>query len=166
MHLTVVFDVNDEQRRNEFIMDLLPQALDSLDEQARPTWGKMTPQQMVEHLIWGFDLSTGKATTEWMVPQEMGQRMKAFLYNDQPNSKNYQHPALAQGLPSLKYPNLAAAKRALIEARDSFLNQSEAAKKAMHLHPIFGPLKYEEWERMHFKHSIHHLLQFGLIVTA
>jgi len=166
MHLTVVFDVNDEQRRNEFIMELLPQALDSLDEKAQPDWGKMTPQQMVEHLIWGFDLSIGKATTEWVVPQEMGLRIKAFLYNDQPNSKEYMNPVLAPGLPPLKHPNLAAAKRALIEARNGFLDQSATAKKAMHIHPIFGPLSYEEWTRMHFKHSIHHLLQFGLIAIA
>ncbi|MBO0725855.1 MAG: hypothetical protein J2P52_09665 [Blastocatellia bacterium] len=45
-------------------------------------------------------------------------------------------------------------------------NPTETAKKAMHIHPIFGPLNYEEWARMRFKHSIHHLFQFGLIAIA
>ena len=46
MPLTIVFDVNDEVRRNEFIIDLLSKALESLDEHTQPAWGKMTPQQM------------------------------------------------------------------------------------------------------------------------
>jgi len=31
---------------------------------ARPGWGKMTAQQMVEHLAWAFELSTGQAHGE------------------------------------------------------------------------------------------------------
>ena len=30
-------------------------------------------------------------------------------------------------------------------------------------HPIFGPIGYDEWHRTHYKHTYHHLLQFGLI---
>ena len=31
------------------------------------------------------------------------------------------------------------------------------------MHPIFGPISLEEWGRTHYKHGVHHLLQFGLL---
>jgi hypothetical protein len=31
------------------------------------------------------------------------------------------------------------------------------------LHPYYGPLNYEEWNRLHAKHFTHHLQQFGLV---
>ena len=47
---TFPFSVNDPEIRMEFLTRFLPEAIETLDGDARPSWGKMTPQHMVEHL--------------------------------------------------------------------------------------------------------------------
>jgi hydroxymethylglutaryl-CoA reductase len=31
------------------------------------------------------------------------------------------------------------------------------------VHPVFGELNFDEWVRLHYKHTTHHLRQFGLM---
>jgi len=164
--LPVSFDVNDERLRNDFLQELFPGALEPLQELAQPVWGHMSPRQMVEHLAWAFDLSTGQRHTRCRIPEEKRERMKPFLYGNQPSPREFMNPALAAGLPALIHPSLAVAKDALNAARRRFLDPSTSIEQAMHAHPIFGPLGREEWSRTHFKHAFHHLLQFGLIAAV
>lgn len=166
MPLSVAFDVNDERLRKDFLGELLPMALRALHERTRPAWGKMSPQEMVEHLAWAFELSTGHRQARCPVPEEMRERMKPFLYGNQPSPHEFMNPVLASGLPPLEHPNLSSARDALNAARHRFLEQPKAAAEDLRMHPIFGPLGPDDWSRVHFKHSFHHLLQFGLIAAV
>lgn len=166
MPLSVEFDVNDERLRDQFLSDLLPRALEFLHERVQPAWGHMSPQEMVEHLAWAFDLSTGEQQTDCPLPEQRRERMKPYLYSNQPSPQKFMNPVLTSGLPPLKHPNLTAAKDALNTARRRFLEQSESVTQAMRTHPVFGPLGREEWSRTHFKHAFHHLSQFRLIAAA
>jgi hypothetical protein len=80
----VPFDVNDADARSRFFRHDLAQALAALDADARPGWGAMTAQQMVEHLQWGFEVSTGRVTLECAVPEAKRARSKPFLFDDTP----------------------------------------------------------------------------------
>ena len=166
MPLSVAFDVNDERLRQEFLSELLPMALDSLHEHTRPAWGKMSSQEMVEHLTWAFELSTGQRQTHCPVPEDARERMKPFLYGNQPSPHEFMNPVLASGLPPLEHPNLSSARDALNAARHRFLEQPERTGQDMRVHPMFGPLGRDDWSRVHFKHAFHHLLQFDLIATV
>jgi oxepin-CoA hydrolase/3-oxo-5,6-dehydrosuberyl-CoA semialdehyde dehydrogenase len=161
--LIVVFDVNNGPLREEFLSVLMPKAMEPLYEQAQPAWGQMSPQQMVEHLLWGFDLSIGEQSAECQLPKERYERMRAFLYNNNATPKEYMNPLLASGLPCLRQADLATAKTRLRAAIERFQVQSEQINRDVPTHPLFGPMGYEEWSRVHFKHCFHHLLQFGLI---
>jgi DinB family protein len=160
---TIMFDVNDPQLRQAFFRHLLPDALAALQDDSQPRWGQMTAQQMVEHLAWVFELSTGRADVDCLVPETRRERMKAFLYDNTPMRHEFMNPALAAGLPPLRHPGLAEARAALSLEVDRFLDQCRARPSATHTHPVFGPIGAEEWARSHFKHAYHHLLQFGLI---
>jgi len=159
----VPFDVNDAALRERLLRQVLPDALAGLREDARPAWGAMTAQQMVEHLAWVFEVSIGAASVECSTPEARRERWKAFLYDATPMPHEFRNPALVGGLPRLRHAGLAEARAALARVVELFLEQGRAAPEATHTHPTFGPLRAEEWSRSHFKHVYHHLTQFGLI---
>jgi oxepin-CoA hydrolase / 3-oxo-5,6-dehydrosuberyl-CoA semialdehyde dehydrogenase len=160
---SIPFDVGDPALRERLLRRVLPDALAGLREDARPAWGGMTAQQMVEHLEWVFEVSIGEAPVACAVPEERRARWKAFLFDAAPMPHEFRNPALVAGLPSLRHAGLAEAKASLSRAVDRFLERSRATPDAAYTHPTFGPLTGEEWSRSHFKHVYHHLQQFGLI---
>jgi oxepin-CoA hydrolase/3-oxo-5,6-dehydrosuberyl-CoA semialdehyde dehydrogenase len=163
--MKVVFDVNDFSLRDTFLRTFFFGALDALTPDHRPRWGLMTAQQMVEHLVWTFEVSTGRAEVECPTPKDQIERLKKFLYRNHPTPQEFMNPALTEGLPALRYPDLRQARAALMTEVDRFIEQQRTHPTAIHTHPIFGPIGVEEWSRTHFKHGLHHLLQFGLVET-
>ena len=161
--ITVPFDVNDGELRERFLRQLLFNALVPLHAGSRPVWGKMTAQQMVEHLIWTFELSTGLAHAECPIPEAQRERLKAFLYENRPTPCEFMNPVLTAGLPPLRHKSLAEAVASLRAAVNHFAQKAASTPDATYLHPVFGPIGLDEWARAHFKHAYHHLLQFGLI---
>ena len=158
---SIPYDVNDSDLRKRFLRSVLFEALEPLRGDTRAGWGNMTPLQMVEHLAWGFGISTGRVLVECHLPEAKRERAKQFLYDRRPMPHDFMNPALVDGLPPLRHPGLGEARATLREEVDRFLTQAPADPGPPH--PIFGPLGLEEWERIHFKHCYHHLLQFGLI---
>jgi hypothetical protein len=162
--ITITFDVNNSNTRQTFLMHTLIQSLDSLTESTTSRWGKMTAQHMVEHLLWTFEFSTGKRTTDRDVPQRVAERLKQFLYNNKQTPQLFKNPILEDDLPELRFSSLTDAKHALRDELNQFLSIRRMNLQDIRNHPIFGFLGGEEWERTHYKHCIHHLLQFGLII--
>jgi hypothetical protein len=66
-------------------------------------------------------------------------------------------------MPANRYGSLPEALEAFKSCMARFFAQSDEEMRELRVHPVFGPLNHEEWERSHFKHFFHHLLQFGLI---
>jgi len=160
---TIPFDVNDAELRSIFLRDTLPKTVVALRDDTPPRWGHMTAQQMIEHLAWSYEISTGRVRVECPVPEGQLERMKRFLYSNKPAPREFMNPALTAGLPPLRYAGLAESKAALEREIERFLQYSTAVPAAVHTHPVFGPIGVEEWSRTHYKHGHHHLLHFGLI---
>jgi oxepin-CoA hydrolase/3-oxo-5,6-dehydrosuberyl-CoA semialdehyde dehydrogenase len=156
-------DVNDRAAREAFLREGVFAALAGLRPDARPEWGDMTPQQMVEHLAWVFECSTGRASVECPVPEADRPRFKMFLQTNMPTPRRFVNTALVEGLPALRQASLADAIAWLRSEAAYFFERAAAAPGETHVHPVFGPITPEEWSRAHFKHARHHLLQFGLI---
>ena len=156
------FDVNDADLRESFLRLEVPPALDRLEPGSCARWGGMQPQEMVEHLIWALEISTGQARTECPVPEAVLPRMKKFLYDNRPTPQGFMNPALVSGLPPLRFESLSQAKVSFARELGAFLDR-QPSDGTLHTHPIFGPIGYDEWHRSHYKHMHHHLLQFGLI---
>ncbi len=160
---TVPFKVNDAENRSKFLSHFLPDAIEALKEDTVPMWGQMTAQHMVEHLLWAFELSTGKEGVTCETPARLRKAMRAWLYDDRPNPRNVKNPKLPDTPLPLRYGNIAEAKAAFRKELDHFIKVRETDPDAMNAHPLFGTLGTDEWERVHFKHSYHHLLQFRLV---
>ena len=162
----IPFEVNDARIRHDFLNRLFPDAITGLKEETAAQWGKMTAQHMIEHLIWAFKLSTGSAKVICSTPPNLIQRTKRFLYNNNPTPRGFRNPVLNESPAPLQFNSLSRAKHVLHEELLLFFDHFQKSPDAIHVHPIFGPLGSEEWERTHFKHSYHHLLQFGLVMET
>ena len=128
-------------------------------------WGKMSGQQMVEHVTAFFYVSTEKIKFDLVTPAEHLPKYREFLFSDKEFKENTKAPGNVIGeeaLP-LRYANMEEALEKLSESITYFESyfKDDADKKT--LHPVFGELNFEEWVLLHYKHVTHHLRQFELL---
>jgi hypothetical protein len=161
--ISIPFDVNDAKLRKKFFDQLFGDCIACLDENTPPIWGKMIPQHMIEHLAWAFECSTGILEVPCRTPENLLERAKRFLYDNRPTPHEFKNPLLGENPLPFRFPSFADAKNALCKEVARFGDHFQEQPNAIHVHPVFGPLSAEEWQRSQFKHCYHHLLQFGLI---
>lgn len=164
--ITVAFDVNDSQVRESFLANQFVEAIAGLEEHTPPLWGNMSAQHMLEHLMWTFQCSTGTIELPCRTPENLLDRTKRFLSDGRETPRHLKNPLLAEMPMPLHFANYAEAKVNLRKELDSFVDHYREEPKAIHIHPVFGPIDGDGWHRAHFKHCCHHLLQFGLIDKA
>ena len=85
--MTVCFDVDDFSLRDTFLRTFFFGALDALTPGDAALWGQMTAQQMVEHLAWTFEVSTGRVAPGLPDPADQIERMKPFLHQQPPHAR-------------------------------------------------------------------------------
>jgi oxepin-CoA hydrolase/3-oxo-5,6-dehydrosuberyl-CoA semialdehyde dehydrogenase len=159
----VPFNVNDAILRRAFLERLFPGILDTLNGECKARWGKMSAQQMVEHLLYTFEISTGKLEVPCFTRENLLERARRFLYTDSPTPQNFKNPLIGESAPPLRFSGLPGAVEKLKDESREFPKHFRENPRSVHVHPIFGPLGAGDWERTHYKHCYHHLLQFGLI---
>lgn len=131
----------------------------SIPADAKPLWGKMQPQQMVEHLIDSVEYTNGKKIASCNFPVEHALRAKQKgVYTDDEIPKN----VILGTLPDeYAYSGMGSA----IEQLMLELNSFDAYFKTpgiTSVHGGFGPMDHNEWLIWHGKHFTHHLKQFGV----
>lgn len=140
--------------------------LNSLTENTKPNWGKMTAQQMLEHLEITLLYSIGEPEVEkCFTPEEHLEKYQDSLYNHRKMPKDFPAPFLPEDgtLPELKYKNLEQAKEEFLENFQKYQIYYRENPDAEHLHFVFGKLNKEMMELFHKKHFTHHFEQFGLL---
>ena len=136
--------------------------LENLDEKKSASWGKMTPQRMIEHLSDCIYMSCGIGNHELLIPEEKIKGMQAFLISDKEMPQNIQVPFAKENTP-LRNTDIELALDEFTMAWVDFEEiYSEDSKKTA-LHPYYGNLNYEQWLLLHSKHFTHHFTQFGLM---
>ena len=136
--------------------------LENLDEKKSASWGKMTPQRMIEHLSDCIYMSCGIGNHELLIPEEKIKGMQAFLISDKEMPQNIQVPFAKENTP-LRNTDIELALDEFTMAWVDFEEiYSEDSKKTA-LHPYYGNLNYEQWLLLHSKHFTHHFTQFGLV---
>jgi hypothetical protein len=139
------------------------ETLSSLNSNQKPVWGKMTPQHMVEHLIFAVQMSNGKLNVECINPTEKLPSLKRFLLSNRALPREYINPVIGADLQPLKYHDLKTAMSNLKEEIEDYNKFFAANPEATPLNVTFGQLNKEEWFIFHNKHFTHHLSQFGLL---
>lgn len=143
------------------IETLLP-LFDKLQADTKPKWGNMSAQRMVEHLTDTLKIATGETPFPMEVPEDRIERMVAFLDSDKPMAQNLQVSFAGVAVP-LRHSEIELAVDEYIETWLD-LEQLYAENPGLkHPHPYYGPLDFQQWNRLHSKHLTHHFTQFGLI---
>ena len=156
------WNVADASAREALLRLGMWDALAPLRADTPARWGRMTAQQMVEHLEWTFACSTGTVTVECPIPEEHRPRYLTFLAHDRPTPQGFENPVLTSGLPPLAHGDFAEATAALRREAELYLSLAASDPSALRMHPLFGPIDAEQWSRTHYKHVRHHFTQFGL----
>lgn len=129
-----------------------------------PVFGLMTAQHMVEHVCITFSLSNGRREIPQTTPERLANITKRrLLESDMAFPKGFKAPVLPENetLP-YQYDSLDAAIDALEKEIDAFEEWFQKNPESRPVHPVMGPLTYDEWQVFHSKHLTHHLEQFGL----
>lgn len=145
--------------------EVIDKALSKLTEEAKPQWGKMTPQQMIEHLELTYRIASGEIQDfEISTPEKYLEDTQATLWNYQPMPKGYNFPLYKEGeMPKLKHENLDIAKEKLKEARKEYIEFFKKNPDTKTKNVVFGELTKFEWKLMERKHLNHHFRQFNLL---
>ena len=151
------------QARSFILNDISP-ALEMLTDDVIPKFGIMTAQHMVEHLSALFYLGRKEVGLPCITPENELPERRAFLNNSEPFWKNMKAVGVPQdGLMDLRFTNLEEAKGRLISSIGAYYKFHETHPGTKILHPIFGKIGIELWDRFNYKHTIHHFQQFGLL---
>jgi hypothetical protein len=149
--------------KTDFLKNKLVLLLSDIPSDTQPRWGKMTLQQMVEHLIDIFRIASGRSEFQHILtPKEKLPRMQDFLMSDKPFRENTLNPMLPQDPAPVVYPGLEEALHELGKEIDHFFAVFEANDNLSTRNPIFGDLNFEMNVQLLYKHTLHHLKQFGV----
>lgn len=146
-----------------FINNEFPALLKKLTPETPRKWGKMNPQQMVEHLTDYVRVATGKNPAAVVTSAEQLPAYKRFLDSDKqfrPDTKN----PLNEGEPNaFRNNNLQEAIDEYNAEMKEFYEIFEKDPGLRTGHPAFGMLSKEDWIKLQYKHLSHHARQFGLM---
>jgi hypothetical protein len=149
--------------KTDFLKNKLVLLLSDIPSDTQPLWGKMTLQQMVEHLIDAFRIASGRSEFQQILtPTERLPRMQDFLMSDKPFRENTLNPMLPQDPVPVVFPRIEEALHELQKEVDHFFAVFEANENLSTRNPIFGDLNFEMNVQFLYKHSLHHLRQFGV----
>lgn len=138
------------------------QKLDKLSPTAKPAWGEMSAQRMVEHLSDTIMIASGKKKFPLEIPEDKIEKMVSFLESDKPMARNIEVP-FAKKNEKLRHEEIELAiDEFLLEWLDFEEHYSENENRT-ELHPYYGNLNYDQWCRLHAKHLTHHFEQFGIL---
>ncbi|MFT6053327.1 MAG: oxepin-CoA hydrolase/3-oxo-5,6-dehydrosuberyl-CoA semialdehyde dehydrogenase [Roseivirga sp.] len=151
------------ENASHFLLLEAKEKLKDLTPSTQPSWGIMTPQHMLEHLIVTYKLSIGRIKISVISKEEDRERLKEYLMKDSPMRRNVTLPTGKGKLQPLRFAGLDEAKEKFIIETESFLKFTAEQPEFMFDHPYGGPMTAQEWLLFHRKHVKHHFIQFGLI---
>ncbi len=139
--------------------------LAQLKEDAKPKWGTMTSQHMVEHLEKTIRIGAGQIQNfDIATPEKYLERVQEMIYNHKQMPKGVYHPMMKEGaLEELIHEDLVTAKTKLIEAYEEFEAYFKENPDAITKNAVFGEMNKFEWDLLNVKHLNHHFEQFGIL---
>ncbi|MFM9027987.1 MAG: DUF1569 domain-containing protein [Bacteroidota bacterium] len=133
----------------------------SIPADKQPLWGKMNPQQMVEHLVASVRIANGSNPhSDIVTPADRLPAVQDFLRGDRDFKPNTRNAMMGDEPPAVAMADLPVALTALKEEVQKFVELFSAQPGLLVRNPFFGDLGFEDWSRLFHKHFLHHLRQF------
>lgn len=131
--------------------------VESIHADTPPLWGKMNAFQMARHCTCWNEMVLGKLQVKRMFLGRIFGKiaLKGVLKNDHPLAKNT--PTSTELTVTEKTGNIAAQKKQWIDTINAYAHFSNTD----FIHPFFGTMTREQIGLFVYKHTNHHLNQFG-----
>ena len=147
--------------RKKFLTETVPQLLQQLSADATPTFGIMTAQHMVEHLV-----QTSKGTVKGYGPSpddhSEGQ-MKFMQFVEK--GANFKFMGNKKAPEDLKPPRLPSLQEAIVVVPEAISRLYSFDESHKFYNPMMGTYTFDQMELFHYMHYKHHLEnQFGLTI--
>lgn len=131
----------------------------SIPGDATPAWGRMTPSEMVAHLVATVRYSMGRSGTlpirgTWLTRRVYGPLLLRGVVK---LPKNIRAPRLG---PKGARPHVQDDFETLQALLEEYLQLVQADELACAPHPYLGHIGVDGWARFHVIHFEHHLRQF------
>ncbi len=147
--------LNAEQIKNIF---------SKLNPDAKPLFGKMSPQHVIEHLTKVLKISSGKIGVKlYFSPLETEVLKQKIIYSDIELPMGIKNPTMSDELAPLNHVNIREALNELYHEINYFEKKYIQNPNSKTIHPRMGELNYSEWLRFHNKHFLHHFKQYDLV---
>jgi hypothetical protein len=150
-----------EEKLNFLKKELIP-LLQKMNPGAKPAWGKMNLQQMIEHFTGAVKIATGTLRFPGATEPADGGGNYAFMMSEKPFKERTINPFLSEEPYPLRNHTLHAAIGELQVSLLDFFQAYESDGEKKVLNPFFGNLNYTEQVQLLHKHALHHLRQFGV----
>ena len=137
--------------------------LSKLNTISEPNFGSMNAQQMIEHLSAVTQIANGNWVVNTFVSDEKTARRKPFLNTDAELQIGFKASFLAEEPNELKFNSIQEAIDDLLDQVTLFVKVFADDDKKTVVHPFFGELNFDDWQKFQVKHFTHHFKQFGLV---
>ena len=152
------------EQKIAFLKSDFASQLRKLEPSTRPLFGKMNPQQMVEHMAEYIRLAYGNPMIAAPAyPQEVLAKMNAFLKTEKPLRPNTANPLMEETPPAHKFSDYESALQDVEKAIAEFFVAFEQNPSLEISNPFFGVLNFDLTVQLLYKHGKHHLAQFGIV---
>ena len=144
------------------VLRSLKERLNKLRPDSERRWGTLTPHELLCHLGDATDMVTGVRPRKHPVPHRHRRLLKWIaLWSAMPwphgRPTNPMHDPRAEGTrPSVFAKDLAR----LLAGLDTLAAATEGSLEPAH--GLFGTMTTRDWQRWAYRHTDHHLRQFGL----
>ncbi|HZH65509.1 MAG TPA: DinB family protein [Flavisolibacter sp.] len=146
----------------DFLHYKLVPLLQKISTDTKPAWGKMTLQQMIEHIAYSMRIASGKIMfAEVITPPEHLERLRDFLLSEKPFKENTPNALLPETPAPVKNPSIEEALKELKDEICTFFSVFEKDSLQVTRNPFFGDLNFEQNVHLLYKHALHHLRQFN-----
>lgn len=147
-----------------FLRSRFISCLQRLQPDAKPLFGKMSVQQMVEHFVQdALPVARGKRVfPDILTPVDKLQKLRAYMLSDQPFREGTRNPLMGEKPAPLLYHTLQVAINELQVEMIEFFRFFEKNPSITTRNPFFGDLDFEQNVHLLYKHALHHLRQFGM----
>ncbi len=134
--------------------------IDKLTPDTKAVWGKMNVNQGIWHMAKAFEIATGKLNaTPTKVPSIPKWLLKFFLLNMRPpkgRAETFEEMnTVSKGI---NPDDFEAERNKLKAAVEEFYNSNSLLPE----NKIAGKFSKDDWGRLNYNHTDHHLRQFGV----
>jgi hypothetical protein len=156
-----------ENSKAVFLRTQFVPLLKQIPSDTLPHWGKMSLQQMVEHFSDSVKIASGKSLrTDIITPSENLPKFREFMLSEKPFRENTPNPLMPEMPGPVRNKTIQAALEELDQEICFFFAVFEENHLQQTRNPFFGDLNFDENVHLLYKHALHHLKQFGVMVDG